>query len=413
MTLRGLVIIVLQAIAVNGCGSSGGGASPPPPAAVVVYSGTVFASAPASNGIVTVYELHGTSKGLQLGATTLQGDGSYTLSFNQPSSPAILIEASSLCYDEMGYRRTSGSIRNTTCPITGVLSAAVSPASQNVHITLYTHAAFGLAQYRMAQGDAVPTAVNSGNAGLSVLVGTNVLTTRPVQPSVTATGTAGEVYGALNAGVASWFVNVAMIGAPAPIVLGLDPFTTLFFAETMRNDLAHDGLLNGVGGPPGTPSALVLGSQTMSTTIYRHQVAAFAATRIRGAGTTVVPYFTGALPYLPGLTAYNDRLNLLYDNTAVVPLDEGGPVIRILANNGDVVSGDYTLRTLVENIVGLPLDASKIHIDNAFYAQCTVGVCNHFINTTIFPNGPHTVELRSTNLLGQQNSAAVSLTFSN
>jgi hypothetical protein len=301
----------------------------------------------------------------------------------------------------------------TLCPYSGNLSAVVPAVSGSVYITPYTHAALGLIQYRVAQGDTVAVAMTLAHDAVSSLVGLNVLTTRPLPSNIAATGTPGEIYGSLCGGISSWLLNVAMIANAAPDnAYGVSPYTTIDMAESMRNDLAHDGLLNGVGTLAGSSAALPIGVAPLNANVYRHEYAAFAVTRVRG-DLVLARRNDIALPYLSGLTAYNDRSHALYVGATVIPLDENGPVIFLTNTNGDTGSGNYPVVAFSRDIVGFPNDGGKVYVDSAYYDLCVPDNCQASINTTIFQNGVHIIEYRSTNLLGKKSSASASVNFSN
>jgi len=205
-----------------------------------------------------------------------------------------------------------------------------------------------------------------------------------------------------------------MIANAAPSsAFGMSPYTTINMAEAMRNDLAHDGLLNGMGTLAGSPVALSIGVASLNANIYRHEYAAYAVTRVRG--DTVSAQLTySAMPYLSALVAYNSRASTIYSGATGVPLDESGPVIFLANTSGGTASGDYPVAAWSRDIVGFPADGGKLYVDSIYYDTCNApDNCQSSINTTIFPNGMHLIEFRSTNILGKQSSDSASINFSN
>lgn len=410
-------------LAIAACGGGGGGGSAPsPPPPLIVISGTAFASSALTNGNVTAFDYSDGNKGAVLASVGINSDGSYQVTISAAPG-AVLLEATSLCYSEVAYYRaaTLGALLDTFekravshCPYLDNLSAVAPAASGSVHITPYTHAALGLVQYRVAQGETIATAITLAHDAVSTLVGLDVLTTQPLPTNIAATGTPGEIYGSLCGGISSWLLNVAMIANAAPSgAFGMSPYTTFDMAEAMRNDLAHDGLLNGVGTISGSPATLVVGVVTLNADIYRHEYAAYAVTRVRG--DTVSAQLTySAAPYLSALVAYNDRASTIYAGATAVPLDENGPVIFLANTSGGTAIGDYPVAAWSRDIVGMPADGGMLYVDSNYYDTCNApDNCQSSINTTIFPNGIHFIAFRSTNLLGKQSSASVSTNFSN
>lgn len=413
-------LALVSVFIVSGCGGGGGSTPPPPTSTPIVISGFVFASSAATNGNITAYDYSGGVKDAVLANGAINSDGSYLITISSKPG-AVLLEATSLCYSEIAYYRgaTLGTVVDTFekravshCPYSNNMSVVVPAVNGSVHITPYTHAALGLIQYRVAQGEMVAAAITLANDAVSTLVGLNVITTRPMPSNIAATGTPGEVYGSLCGGISSWLLNVAMIANAAPSsAFGMSPYTTINMAEAMRNDLAHDGLLNGMGTIAGSPVALSIGVASLNANIYRHEYAAYAITRVRG--DKVSAQHTSALPYLSALVAYNDRVSTIYAGATAVPLDENGPVIFLANTSGETASSNYPVAAWSRDIVGMPSGGGSLYVDSNYYDFCAPDNCQSSINTTIFSNGIHLITFRSTNLLGKQSSASVSVNFSN
>lgn len=422
------VLFILVAVILAGCGGGSDSSAPPAPGPTqTTVSGTVFASEDFSSGLVNAYDFTGGVKGGLLASAAVGGTGNYQVTV--PGSPsAILIEVDSGCYAEKAiiwlsnstnYPSASNSTTASVCAASPSLSAAVpygAPALV-VAVTPYTHAAVGLAEYEIRNGSNTTTALNNANTRLSQWIGADILTTLPAAPTRFATSSGSYHYGSLLSGIASWLLNVAT--TPSGI-FGEGTLTTLAFAAAMKSDLAQDGVLDGIGRDGnGNAVPLQIGTLPLTTTIYRHQLAVQAVIRLRaeteGAASATPEEATRIVSFLPSFVADNDAVGALFDASPIFALDEGGPVVNIgFPLAGAVLSGDSNLVAIVRDIVGMAVGSSTILIDGVHYTTVVNQYSpNHFINTTIFANGPHTLTVRSVNNLNHVSTASVNVTFSN
>ena len=424
-----LLLFVLFAAGCGG-GNAGGGASSVPPATLLTtVSGVVVASASFTSGTVNAYAFTGGVKAGLLSTAAIDSTGAYHLSV-PASSGAILIEAASGCYTEKAipwntavgqYPSVQNTIMASVCSTTPVLSAAVLvPASMTTlvaAVTPYTHAAVGLAEYEIRTGNTTAFALVDANSRISQWVGADILNTLPAAPVRSSTLSSATLYGSLLSGIPSWLFNVAKT---SPAVFGAGTLTTLAFADAMRSDLAQDGVLNGVGrDASGNAVTLVVGNATLSTTIYRHQLAIWAVIRVRaeteGALNSTVGEQARIVSFLPSFVAYNDATNTLVDASTLVALDEGGPVVIIGGPSpGATLTQDNGMSGFVHDHVGILVNNTVMLIDGMQYTPfANQYIPNHFINTTIFANGPHTLTIKTTNNLGRVSTASVNVTFQN
>jgi hypothetical protein len=414
----------------GGGGSSGGnsGGNPPPPAdPQTSISGVVFASDVFTSGVVKAYSFTGGIKGSVLATVAINGTGAYQLTV-PASSGAILIEADSGCYTEKAIPwattanaspSVSFAVWASVCTASPSLSTAlVLPTAATTlvaAVTPYTHAAVGLAGYEIRTGSTAAVALPDAFSRVSQWVGADISTTLPVAPARTATLSSPTLYGALLGGIPSWLNDVA---TTYPAVFGSGTLTTLALADAMKSDLLHDGVLNGTGRDTnGNAVALTVGNAPMTTTIYRHQLALFALTRLRaeteGTASPTAADDATVVSFLPSFVAYNNSVNTLVDASAVVALDEGGPVVTIgYPSPGGVILNNDGMDGFVHDCAGLPILSTVMLIDGVQYTPFVNAYHpNHFINTTIFAKGAHTLTIQATNNLGHVGSASVNVTF--
>ncbi|MFZ2540312.1 MAG: hypothetical protein WAW75_00905, partial [Gallionella sp.] len=403
--------------------------SVPPATPLTTVSGVVLASDSFTSGTVNAYAFTGGAKAALLSTAAIHSDGAYHLTV-PASSGAILIEAASGCYNEKAipwitatyqYPSVLNAVTTIVCSTSPVLSAAVLvPAGATAlvfAVTPYTHAAVGLAEYEIRNGSTVATAVNDANTRLSQWVGADIQTTLPTAPARSSTFASATLYGSLLSGIPSWLLNVATTSLA---VFGAGDLTSLAFADAMKNDLAQDGVLDGVGrDASGNAVALQIGGVALTTSIYRHQLAFYAVIRVRaeteGALNSTQEEQARIVSFLPAFVAYNDATNSLLDASALVALDEGGPVITIgYPSPGFTLTNNNGMAGFVHDPVGILVNNTVMLIDGDQYTYfLNQYIPNHFINTTIFPNGAHVLTIKATNNLGHVSTASVTVNFLN
>jgi len=425
-----LASVTLLVMVVAGCGGSGGGPSsvpPAPPAPQTMISGVVFASAAFTGGTVNAYAFTGGTKADFIATAAIDSTGAYHLSV-PAASVAILIEAAGGCYAEKAipwnaggsYPAVSYAITASVCSTTVLSAAVLVPAGATAlvaAVTPYTHAAVGLAEYEIRNGSTAATALYDANSRLSQWVGADIQTTLPTTPARSSTVGSATLYGSLLSGIPSWLLNVA---TTSPAVFGAGDLTSLAFADAMRSDLAQDGVLNGVGrDASGNAVALQIGGVSLSTTIYRHEIALYAVIRVRaeteGALNSTPEEQARIVSFLPSFVAYNDATNSLLDASALVTLDEGGPVVTIGGPSpGATLSGNNGMSGFVHDSVGILALNTVMLIDGVQYTPfLNQYIPNHFINTTIFANGAYVLTIKAINNLGHVSTASVTVNFFN
>lgn len=426
--------VVFLVLAIVGCSGGSGGSStststPPPPTSQTTVSGVVFASDVFTSGVVKAYDFSNGTQGGLLASAPIGIAGAYQLTV-PASSGAILIEADSGCYTEKAipwvtssgqYPSVQNEVTASVCSAQPSLSAAVlvpaGAATLVVAVTPYTHTAVGLAEYEIRNGNTTTNALNDANSRLSLWVGANIQSTLPTAPALTSTLSDSTLYGSLLSGIPSWLMDVA---TTSPAVFGTGSLTTIAFAEAMKSDLSQDGVLNGVGRDvSGNAVSLVIGNAALSTTIYRHELAYYAVIRVRaeteGALNSTFTEQAAIVSFLPSFVAYNDAINSLVDASAVVALDEGGPVVTIggpLA--GAILTGNGGMAGFVHDSVGILVLNTVMLIDGVQYTTFSNQYLpSNSINTTIFANGTHVLTIKATNNLGHISTASVTVTFFN
>jgi len=146
-----------------------------------------------------------------------------------------------------------------------------------------------------------------------------------------------------------------------------------------------------------------IGGVALAATIYRHEVAFYAVIRVRaeteGALNSTQEEQARIVSFLPAFVAYNDATNSLLDASPLVALDEGGPVVTIgYPSLGFTLTNNNGMAGFVHDPVGVLMDGTIMLIDGVLYTPfANQYIPNHFINTTIFPNGAHILTIKATN----------------
>lgn len=437
------IIFALSLVfSLSGCG---GGTTPvntpvttpnPPTSILTTISGVVFAGAHYSSGLVSIYNFTSGVKGVLLASGGVDSTGAYQLKVSNIPS-AILVEANNGCYVENGLPwNVAGAgvgyaVNNlivTVCASPIVLSAAIPVTSGTtplvVSVTPFTNAAFGLAQFykRTNVYTSVASALTNANLVVSQWVGVDIIKTLPSEPTRNTALADGAIYGVLLSGIPTWIYNFPGVGGGSGGEGFGTTYTSLAFADAMRSDLAEDGVLNGIGRDSGGNSvSLLIGTVAMTTAVYRHELAQTATMRFRSETEGAAnPFATPTeksrvIDFLPALVAFNGKTSI-FDNSAVLALDNNFSIYYTYPSAGLVLSNNNGVSgSVVADVVGVLYENVALYIDGIFYTNFPGNhyAFSHFINTTVFANGPHTLTVTATNNLGTVRSVSVNVTFSN
>ena len=411
MRIQTWLIAGLTAV-LTACGGGGGNTLPPTvpggSASGTVLDGLIL------DGTVTAYDFSGGSKGAVLGEATTDGTtGAYTLPLQVESRP-ILLEITGGYYTEEAA--PAGSATTVTLDSGDKLTALVNYTtgeSLTVSITAYTHLAAGLAEYEIAHGVPVATAIDDANQRVSQFAGVDIIHTTPLEitdiANASASPTPGIEYGFLAAAISQWVSTHTPAGATALT----QPYTSIKFDEMMHDDVAADGLLDGEGiDPNGVRIALSFGTTPLSPTVYRQgigvsllQIAASANNRTGLTGGNS----PSLLAFAEAYAANPDRMF-----NAVPPVSITTPSITINAPQGSAwVHGTTPVSAMVQDYAGLASDDLSIDGGNAQALTTDLTAPTWSVNTATLPDGPHTATVTATNMAGLTGTATVAFRVDN
>lgn len=236
------ILFILSLLSACGGGAGGAGGATGSTIPVGAVSGTSFDGL-IINGTVSVYDYTTGAKGALLAQATTDGKGLYGLSLQVESRPVLLELTGGYYVEEAG---TNANISLDPQHKLTAVANYITGTSLKVAITTYSHLAAGLAAFEIKNGVAVATAINDANSRASSLVGVNILSTKPKEitdvTNASATLTPELRYGFLAGAISFWTYGHAPSLASAHVA----PYTSIDFAQLLYQDIAADGLLDGL-----------------------------------------------------------------------------------------------------------------------------------------------------------------------
>ena len=370
-------------------------------------SGTTF-DGRITNGTVTVYDFTTGAKGAQLAQATSDSNGLYSLSLQVESRPIFLEVTGGYYAEEAGTNPvtvTLGSNQRLSA-----VTDYTTGSTLKVAVTTFTHLAAGLAAYEISKGTAVSTAINDANNRASSLIGVNVLTTSPKEitdvTNASATLTPELRYGFMAGAISMWTYN----NAPSSKSAHLAPYTSIDFAQLLYQDIAADGLLDGMGlDSTGAAAQLSFGTIPLGVDVYRMglgisliQMAASANNKTGLAGAQVLQFSQ----------SYIANTDAMFNNVAPGAITE--PVVTMSAPIANTwVKGWVSVVATTQTTSGLG-SAVELLVDNVSVGTATNLAAPTFtLDTAAYPDGTHTIGVRATDLGGQVTTSSIQLNTDN
>ena len=402
-----LAASMLTLAACNGGGSSGTPAAVP----TATVAGTALDGL-IINGTVSVYDFSGGVRGTLLGTAMTDKSGLYSMTLQIESRP-VLLEVTGGFYNEETMPGTNITLDPTDKLI--ALENFTTGQPLSVSVTTYTTLAAGLAQFQISKGSDITAAINDANARISRLVGTNILTTTPLEitdvGNASATLTPGLQYGFLAGGISMWVLQHQPSGLPqgsAPIV---KPYTSIKFAQTLYQDIVTDGLLDGHGNDAnGSPVALSFGNTSLSVDVYRRQIAVSMMLMANDLNNNK----TGldAPKVLAFAKAYASDTDPMFN--AVVPVPIESPVVTMITPTANAwLRGTTNVTASIQDYAGIVSDS--VSVDNVVSPVTTTNLLAPLIaiNTANYADGLHTITLSTTNTVGMSTAVNTPVGFDN
>ncbi|MCP3668953.1 MAG: carboxypeptidase regulatory-like domain-containing protein [Gammaproteobacteria bacterium] len=231
------LLIVCCSLAACGGGSSSGGDDPAPSGSL---SGVAFDS--AVNG--ARISVHSLPSGEFLGETSTDADGRFSLDIVASSQP-IRIEATGGFYIEEYSGVSVGLSYNRLLAVVNYQAGQTAPVTLSALTTIAT----GLAEYHMAQGIAVSSAIDQANQSVEGWFGFNPVFVEPVDVTSEAglIDEAGYQYGLISAGISGLMFDWLLENLRTPEEQATSVFTSINFIQKAYTDISADGVLDGYG----------------------------------------------------------------------------------------------------------------------------------------------------------------------
>lgn len=403
---------VLPLIAFLFAACNGGSGSSATPAAVptATIAGTALDGL-ISQGAITAYDFTGGVKGSQVGQSTTDNKGLYTLALQLESRP-VLLEITGGYYNEEVMPST-----NVTLESGDKLTALVNfttGQSLRVSLTTYTTLAAGLAQYQINKGVDVAKAINDANSRISALIGTNILTTTPLEitdvANASAAMTPGLQYGFLAGGISMWASQHQPAGLPANSAAIIQPYTSIKLANTLYQDIVADGLLDGRGkDTSGSPVSLSFGNTLLGVDVYRRQ---FAVSMMQMANHSNNKTGLDASRVLTFAKIYASNTDPMFNAVTPVPIES--PVVTMITPAANVwLRGTTNVTASIQDYAGIVSDS--VSVDNVVSPVTTTNLLAPLfaINTANYTDGLHTITVSTTNAVGMSTAVNTSVGFDN
>ena len=402
--MKKFLSLVLSALLVAGCGGGGSDNAGVQPVPQGTVSGTTFDGL-ILHGTIQAYDFSTGRKGALLASGETGEEGLYSLSLRVESRP-VWIEVTG------GYYAEEASNKSVSLTSGHKLAAVVNyttGATVRVAVTTYSYIAAGLAQYQIARGTGVASAINNANTRISTLVGVNILTTTPKEitdvRNASATLTPELRYGFLTSAISMWTYlhpsNANTRHEP--------PNTSIDFAQLAYQDIAADGVLDGFGLDSANARAqLSFGTTPLSVDVYRLGLGV-AMLQMADDENNVTGLNGSRL--LQAANAYAGSTDPIFNNVAPVTLSPPTVAVTSPAANAalrrEVSVTATTTAVAGVKTVELLVDGTAVG-ESSNLAAPTV-----LLNSTTVSDGVHTLSMRTTDFGGQVTRSDVSVLIDN
>lgn len=348
------------------------------------------------NGTASVYDFTTGAKGALLGSAQTDGNGLYSLSLQVETRP-VLIEVKGGYYVEEAGTIPANVSLSTNHKLTAVANYTTG-ATLAVAVTTYSHLAAGLAAYEIKNGTAVATAISNANTRVSSLVGVDILTTTPKEITDPANASASLTpplrYGFLAGAISDWTYT----HAPAAAVPHQTPYTSIDFAQLLYDDIAADGLLDGVGTGG---ASLSFGTTPLSVAVYRlaigTSIVRIAANANNKTGLDATKVMSFAQAYIANTDAFFNAVPVVAfaPQAVTVSSPTTGTWMRKTININASASSPFGLQ------------AAELLVDGVSVAtSANLAAPSFSVDSTTLTDGPHTFTVRSTDVAGVVTTAS-------
>lgn len=360
---------------------------------------------PVADADVRVYALSAKEfKGERLAQGKTDKRGAYTIALTAKTQP-VVVEVSGGSYVEAASGRTVTWAEGQNLRAVAWFTSATS---STIVVTPYTHAASGLAEYKMVQGVAPEQAVTASLAEISAAFDVDIVATVPrdIADAANRDRTLSEdyLYGFQMAALSSWTLWAGEQNRSESHSV----FNSIVLAQIMYNDIRADGRLDGRGlDKSGQPTPLALGVVPLHQDVYR---IAFAQHMMSMAGNPVNRTSLTVNDLLASAhSLVNKQLPVFAGEREAAGAEPG---IIAIEPKGLFHSGQFDFLVVVRGIT--PVASVSYFVDDIAAGevpdpQRPVAT----IDSTQYADGPHALHVVARDPLGHESQGTFELQFDN
>lgn len=401
--MKKFVVVGVLAAGLAACGGGGSdifssddnnqGGLPPerPQSSVSGYS----VDALITGGMVKVYALDSmANKAGLLGSGVTDSAGFYEITL-QASSQPVLIEVTSGSYIE----EASGvSVTLSGGDSLKAVTFYESGEPLTTMVTPFTNLAAGIVKNKVENGINLNNAITEAATAISTITGVDILTTYPrniTDPANAAFALTDEhLYGFLTAAQSLLTKDISeKNGVPAHTI-----YTSMGLSQVMYQDVAGDGLLDGMGvNSAGDSIQLAMGTVPLDANLYRNVLAENMLSV--AADTSVNKTEISMSDLIISAQAIASNGHAMFAGIEAAPLDQEPPSIAFTEAEGLTKAGVFDFSVAVSDFIGVEsveffIDGSSIGIAASLDAP---GIA---INSLEYDDGEHVIGVLAKDIIG-------------
>ena len=384
-------LVSLSSVLINcggGSGNSGEGEvgryteRPSGVVAGIAFDGLVI------DGTVTVYEWDG-KFGKKIGEGITDQSGNYEITLTEIRSQPIAIKITDGRYTEEVSGLVVGLAKEDFLISVTNYEQGTSISSS---ITYYTTLAAGLAEVFYRQGMTASESVERGNQEISTLIGLDIQKTIPFD--ITDAGNAEPKindsikYGFLTAAISQLTKDISTENGEATPHFN---HNSIGFAAIGYNDIAHDGLLDGVG----EAGVLNMGIVEISESFYRLKTA-LAIIKLSDSDVNRVLRDNSEIVELA--VEYNNRETMIFSEEIEYLSAEKPLIVKFDVEAGDLLYGEISINYEITSPVNISKVALLFDENDVVIKDMKGGTFVY--DTTLLSDGEHNISMRIENILG-------------
>jgi hypothetical protein len=370
-------------------------------------------AAPNINARVDIYSFENGVRGASLGSTRTDSSGNYSLDLRLPSQP-VLVEISDGSYVE----EASGTLVPLKAgQVLRYVGMYQSGKTQQFTVTPLTNMTAALADYKIKNGQSVEQAISESDATVNKFFGMDIGNANAIDIT-NANNTVSKLgpdvqHGFYLAGLSNWCNWASQQNQPGQEQA---TYSSVALSQVIYNDLSSDGLLNGIGINQDTHKLEPLGfgvvplnqdAYRLAFSLYMLDIANSVKNKTTITGDDLLDSAHNIAAQTTGLVGTVDPVNI--DEPPTLSLDIPGVapyrgLFTFQANVNSVLGAQRITMTISQN--GSNESVKEFVLDDPHTLPIT-------IDTTVYPDGDHQVDLTAVDSLGNTASSSFTLQIDN